>query len=626
MKMESLQWLWCLALLPVLYGVGFYEVTRRKKALGDLFSRSLWSEVIPHYRSRVRKLRLLLFTLALGFVIFALARPQWGVKEETVSISGMDVLVVFDISQSMYVEDVIPSRIKKAKYFVRNLVQRLQGDRFGLISFAGGAEIVSPLTTDIDYFIEALDTLSSDMASTPGTDIGLALEAASQALDRGAEDLRKEKNDLGPPSRVVVLVTDGEDHEGLAQPGAELIQETGARLYIFGVGSQKGGTIPVWARSGRLKGYKKDRSGNPVVSRFNPESLKALANTGGGRYWDITDDLVEVEQFLAETGNLDRGKLSERKYLIHQERFQIPLALAVLLLLIEMSFSLRRHVPKKGLKVVLGIFCLFGAQSAFADEDVNAPAYLKNREAIQDLKDKKFKAAKEKFKNASELDPHSPELKFNSAVGEIFDSQGKENKDRLDSASALFQESAQEALKAQKYELAGRSYYNLGSVYNAKGDYRKSIESYLKALDIAELSGNQNLAELARRQIERQQQRHQQQQQQKREQEKKEKQEDQKNQQKQDEGEEQDKEKSSDQSQSGDQKDDQEESQGKDQKDEEDSSSQGKEGDKQKKFKSEKLSKEDAERVMSELSQREKELKKRLNRRKGKNRNVEKDW
>ena len=187
MKFANAQWLWALLVLPIFYLIAFWSLKRRKRDFGKFAHEKVWSAIVPEldWNAGFRKSRYWL--IALMFAILSLARPQWGTHEETVKVTGLDLMIAFDISNSMEVEDITPSRIKKAKHLVRTILDRLQGDRVGLVGFAGSAYVACPLTTDFGYVSETLDILSPKSVTNQGTDIGIALETASRAVLRGAE-------------------------------------------------------------------------------------------------------------------------------------------------------------------------------------------------------------------------------------------------------------------------------------------------------------------------------------------------------------------------------------------------------------------------------------------------------
>ncbi len=326
--------LWWLVLIPIAYTALVWDEKRRLKRFEVFAQRSLWPVVAPEISAHARMRKMILWLAAAAFAILAMARPQWGTQEEVTKMSGLDVMVVLDVSNSMETEDVIPSRLKKSKHFLRSLVERLQGDRFGLVVFAGGASVASPLTTDSEYFLEQLEIQNPKTIPTQGTDIGLGLETGARAMERGAAQSGQGREEV--PSRAIVLISDGEDFEKSAREAAAALKAQGIRLYVFGVGTEKGGPVPVRDESGALVNYKRDRAGKPVVSTFHPDDLVQIAATAGGRYWNVTADESEIADLLKDLGALTRGEFSEHRYLDFQERFQYQLGIAILLLFREL--------------------------------------------------------------------------------------------------------------------------------------------------------------------------------------------------------------------------------------------------------------------------------------------------
>ncbi|MGE0615683.1 MAG: VWA domain-containing protein, partial [Bacteriovoracia bacterium] len=377
MRFAAPQWLWALLLLPILYGYVVWELRRRRQMYARFADSAVWRVIAPelHWQARLRKG--VVWLLALGMMILALARPQWGTHEESVKLNGLDLVVALDVSNSMYVEDFVPSRLKKAKHAIRNLVAQLKGDRVGLVIFAGSAYLASPLTTDIEYFLEVLETASPEAISNQGTDIGLALDTSARALERAAEDRSGAKPSEGgaaggPATKVVLLISDGEDLEEGIGAGIEAVKKAGARFFAMGIGTEKGGPVPIRDDSGILVGFKKDEKRQPVVSRFRPAALASLTQQLAGRYWDISPNEGEVDEFLQEIGALERGEFSERTYLVYENRYQIPLFFAVLLLLLELSFRAHR-------RVALGfLLFLLAAGAAPAQAAPGLGVYLEN--------------------------------------------------------------------------------------------------------------------------------------------------------------------------------------------------------------------------------------------------------
>jgi Ca-activated chloride channel family protein len=617
--------LWLLLLVPVALMLFVWDEKRRQKRFEAFAQRAVWPMIVPEINLNARMRKAVLWLGAAFFAILALARPQWGTQEEIAKMSGLDVMTVLDVSNSMETEDVVPSRLKKAKHFLRALSERLQGDRVGLVTFAGGASVASPLTTDTEYYLEQLEIQSPRLIPTQGTDIGLGLDTAARAMERGAVQSGQGHEEI--PSRAIVLVTDGEDWEGAAKDSAARLKAQGIRLYVFGIGTEKGGPVPIRDDAGSLTNYKRDRSGKPVVSSFHPDDLVQIAATAGGRYWNVTSDESEINDLLKELGALTRGEFSEHHYLVFKERFQYPLAIAILLLFIEMSLSVRSTATRKRVSTAaaMGLFFMMGG--LFCSPSVQAAsidAYQENKKGIEAYKAGKIEDAQKEFGAAQARDPDLPELQYNQGL--VHMQQGD-----ADAAIHDFQEAAKGAMKNGQSDLLGKDLFNLGSALGKKGDLKGALQSYLGAIGSAQKSGNAQLEQDARKNIEllvQQQKQQQQQQNQQQQQQQQNQQQQQQNQQQQNQQNQQQQQQQKQQQSGQDQKDKKnkdgkgEQDQKKDQEAQryDNSSSRGK------KFESEKLAPEDAERVMSELKSREKDLQARMKKQNGNYGAQNNDW
>jgi Ca-activated chloride channel homolog len=604
MKFMAPQWLWALAVLPLAYVFLVVEQKRRIKRFSQFAASQVWRSIVPELDWSASMKKNLLWLLAMAFVFVALARPQWGSHEETVTVSGLDVMIALDVSQSMEVEDIVPSRMKKSKHFIRSLLERLQGDRVGVVAFAGSSYLASPLTTDMDYVLETVDLLNPRMVVNQGTNVGIGLETAAKALDRGAEEsgAAPEAAPDAKKSRIIILISDGEDHEEKAIEGAKLLKQTGARLYVFGIGTVKGGPIPTRDDQGQNHGYKRDRKGQPVISAFRPDALMQVAAAADGRYWNITPEESEVEELLGEMGALDRSDYAERRYLVYEDRFQYPLLIAVLLLLLEFSLPARKIVKKAAVVGATSILFLSTAHAGILTDQVPLDAYVENRKGLEAYSEGKIEDAARNFGSAQALDPLRPELEYNQGV--VQSQQGN-----AELAEKNFESAAKSAANRGDVNLAARSYFNLGKVFEQRGDAKAATRAYLNAIETSRKAANPTLEAEARKNIEllarEQEKKKDQQKQDKEKQEQDKKEQDKKEQEKQD---------SKDKKDSG--KDGKEEKQ----------QQQVQQNKKQTEFKSAKLSKEDAERVMAELQSRERDLQAKLKKQRGTPAANGKDW
>jgi Ca-activated chloride channel family protein len=579
MRFGEPQWLWGLLLLPLLYLWIFHDLRTRKRLLQKIIDQDLWKDLLPDLDWSARFRKGVFWTLGVACIFLALARPQWGKSEETVKISGLDILVILDLSNSMEVEDVVPSRLARAKRTLRKLTERAQGDRVGVIAFAGSAFVVCPLTNDLDYVNQVLDTLTPRMIGRQGTDIGLALKTAAEAMGRGAQDSGLPggaDSGGGPVSKVLLLISDGEDLGGRVEEGLKDLKKQSARLYVFGVGTEKGGQIPVRDEDGVLRGYKRQGS-EFVVSRFNPSALKKLASQAGGEYFELSDRESDLEPLFQELGKMSRSEVGERKYVIYHERYQIPLTLALLFLGVELTLSLRRRSAILA-GIVLSVFSWVPSVQA----GTHPGAYIDNQDGITALEQGKSDEALEKFGSAQAAEPSSPELKYNLGITHT----AREN---WDAALQELQESRDAFLERKDFESASRAEYNIGSALEKKKQIQEAVRAYRRAIEQAQTAEDKKTETDARIRIERliQQQRQSQPQQ------------------------------GDDSNQKP--KDNQEQSQ------------QSQSGQKQfqspkKSFRSEKLSKDAADRVMNELQNQEKQIQGRIKKQKGADSGSGQDW
>lgn len=627
--------LWLLVFIPIVYFILLWDEKRRLKRFEMFAQRSLWPVIAPEINVQARMRKIILWLMAGAFAILAMARPQWGTQEEVAKMSGLDVMAVLDVSNSMETEDVIPSRLKKAKHFLRTVAERLQGDRLGLVTFAGGASVATPLTTDTEYFLEQLEIQNPKTIPTQGTDIGLGIEIAVRAMERGAAQSGQGKEEV--PSRAIILITDGEDFEGSAREAAAALKSQGIKLFVFGLGTEKGGPVPVRDDSGTLINYKRDRNGKPVVSTFHPDDLVQIAAAAGGRYWNVTVDESEISDLLKDMGALTRGEFSEHHYLVYKERFQYPLSVAVLLLLLEMSLSVRTTASsssgrRKTAAVVLALGFLSG--TVFLSSSAQAAGidtYQDNKKGIEAYKSGKIEEAQKEFGAAQARDPNLPELQYNQGL--VHMQQGD-----ADAAAHDFQEAARGAMKNGNNELLSKDFFNLGAALSKKGDLKGALQSYLAAIGSAKKSGNGKLEEDARKNIEllvqqqkqQQQQKNQQQNQQNQQQQQQQNQQQQQGQQQQRQGQNskdsKDKGSQGEQQKKDEKQGDQKKDQQKDQQDKQDQKQFDNSTSRGKKFDSKKLAPEDAERVMNELKSREKELQGRMKKQNGHYSSQSNDW
>ena len=333
-NLASLNLLW---LLPVALALFAYAFHMRSKALRAFAEASLLDRINVN-ASRPRQVwRAFLALLAMAFMVVGLARPAWNPRPEKVERFGRDLVFLLDCSRSMLAQDLKPNRLERAKLMVREVIDRLQGDRAGLIVFAGNAVVKCPLTLDYGFFRMMLEQVGPDSVSRGGTMIG---DSIRKALDELFDDRDKDYKDI-------ILITDGEDHDSFAVDAAKKADERGVRIVAVGLGDDRQGSrIPVTRKDGS-KGFL-EHEGRQVWSKLDADTLRKMVNVSRGGYLQVvpgtTCDLAE--EYAKLTAGSARRKVASKTIKRYQEKFQIFLGFALVLLGVESLTSERKRVPK----------------------------------------------------------------------------------------------------------------------------------------------------------------------------------------------------------------------------------------------------------------------------------------
>lgn len=315
--------LWSLALVPLLVGL-HWHAARRSRRLLDLFGEhALVRQLRPSVSVVARRWKTAMGLVAFALLGLALARPQFGSRVETVRREGQDVVVVLDVSRSMYAEDVAPNRLERAKIEVGRIIQRLDGDRIGLVAFAGDAFVQSPLTADYGAAMMFLSAMDPTLMSTQGTDLGKAVAVAVDALE-----------ETPPENRILVVVTDGEDHEGGVAGAIAQASEADVTVHAVGVGTAAGVPLPDVDASGARRGFRRDDEGNVVTTRLDETPLQDIAMQTGGRYYRIGQAGDGPAQLAERIGTGGR-EVESRDVTQFEEQYQSFVAAALLLLALE---------------------------------------------------------------------------------------------------------------------------------------------------------------------------------------------------------------------------------------------------------------------------------------------------
>jgi Ca-activated chloride channel family protein len=456
-RFESPIYLYLLVLIPLLALIRFSSYRNQKKRLRKFGEPSLLKALMPDVSRFRPSVKFWILQGALALLIVMLARPQMGTKINHEKRVGIETIIAMDISNSMRAEDIVPSRLDRSKMMVENLVDHFTNDKIGLIVFAGDAFVQLPITSDYVSAKMFLSSIDPSMIASQGTDIARAIEMASHSFTQ--------EEGIG---KAIVVITDGEDHEGGAVEAAEAAKKNGMRVYVLGVGSTQGAPIPVPGTGN----YMQDNTGNTVMSALNEDMCKQVAQAGGGAYIHVENNSAAQEQLDNELDKLAKKETSTAVYSEFDEQFQAFGVLALLLLILEICIFDRRnpllkHVSLFGKRKVAVMLLLLTVLSATAQTDRQ---YI--RQGNKQFRMGDYPNAEVSYRKAIEQNPKNPQASFN--LGNALMAQKK------DSAAVTQFENASR-LETNPLRKA-QSFHNIGVICQTHKMYGEAIEAYKNAL------------------------------------------------------------------------------------------------------------------------------------------------
>ncbi len=319
-----------LVALPVIIGLFLLRWRVRVVALKKIGSRELISKYEETGLPEKRLIKAIFIVLAFFLIIIALARPQWGSRMEEVSSEGIDIIFALDTSLSMRAEDVKPNRLDRAKMEIASFIDSLRGNQVGLVCFAGSSYVQCPLTLDYSAAKLFIDIVDTEIIPDPGTALGEAIRTAIGAFNRDKES-----------SKVLILVTDGEDHDSDPIKAAKEAAKAGIIIHTVGVGSPEGEPIPIKDSNGKLKEYKKNSRGEPVVSKLDERTLIEIASITDGIY-TRSERGVELNKVFEQINEMKKTEFETELHISYTERFQWFLSLALIFLLLDCLITNRK--------------------------------------------------------------------------------------------------------------------------------------------------------------------------------------------------------------------------------------------------------------------------------------------
>ena len=450
--------MYLLAVIPVLALVRWLLERKQHKRLRKFGDPELLSQLMPDVSRWRPAAKFWTLEAALALLIVMIARPQMGTRISHDKRTGIETIIAMDISNSMLAEDVAPSRLDRTKMMVENLVDNFTDDKIGLIVFAGDAFVQLPITSDYVSAKMFLSDIHPSLMATQGTDIATAINMATNSFTQ--------QQGVG---KAIIVVTDGEDHEGGALEAAKDAKKKGMRVYVLGVGSPNGAPIPLGNGN-----YMKDRTGNTVMTKLNEEMCRQVAEAGGGAYIHVDNNSNAQQQLDNELSKLTKKEMQSTIYSDYDEQFQAFGIIALILLIIEICILDRKNPLARRINIfgrrqrtATVLLLLFAATAAVAQTDRQ---YVTSGNKL--FRNGQFDQAEVAYRKAIEKNPRNPQAHYN--LGNALMAQKK------DSAAVQSLQKSTE-LETSKIRKA-MAFHNMGVVCQQHKMYGEAIEAYKSAL------------------------------------------------------------------------------------------------------------------------------------------------
>jgi Ca-activated chloride channel family protein len=465
MRFGAAAYLWGFLLIPALIFFFILAARLKLKAIRQFSAFHLFSLLAESHSLRKARWKKIFLLLGIFFLIISLARPQWGSQLVEIKKQGLDIMLALDVSLSMLAEDIQPNRLERAKLEIHDFMEKLQGDRIGLVTFAGAAYISCPLTLDYRAAQLFLDNVQAGLITKPGTNIAEAINTVALAFNQ------KEKK-----YKVLILVTDGEDQGHQPVEAAQEAAKEGIRIYTLGVGTPAGEPIPLRQATGEFLGYKKDETGSVVLSRLDEQTLSEIAQLGKGRYLSPDQGGFDLDQLYQEISGLEKRELQGTMAVEYRERYQYFLLLVIVCLTVEMLLTDRKRTVPFRLKVwkkvpagtaILLFLLLIPAASA-----KESPSSL-NSKGNKLYQEGKYQEAVKLYEEAAVDKPEEFALQYNLANA-LQQSQDFANSWKTYQRAVQLGDTNQQAL----------AFYNLGNNLFRLEQYPEAVAAYKRAVEL----------------------------------------------------------------------------------------------------------------------------------------------
>ena len=322
-ELDEKKYLYILIVIPILVLLFLFNLYWKKKKQREFGDYKLIKRLTPERSIFKSSLKITVFLLALAFLIVGLVNPKIGTRMETVKREGIDIVFAIDVSKSMLAEDIAPSRLDKTKQLVSQIINQLGSDRIGIVAYAGSAFPVLPITTDYSVAKMFLQSMNPGMVSSQGTSLDEAIQMSASYFDEKSKT-----------SKLVILISDGEDHSEGVESVVEEAEKNGLKIITIGVGTEKGGTIPL-KRNGKIEGYQRDRNDEVVVTKLNEATLKAIAKGTKGGYINGSNTKQVLDYVKNALDNIEKTEFEATQFANYQSQFQWFIGAAFLLLFLD---------------------------------------------------------------------------------------------------------------------------------------------------------------------------------------------------------------------------------------------------------------------------------------------------
>ena len=330
LRYDNIEYLYLLLLIPLIILAIVIYTRWQKKSIRKFGDSQLIEQLMQSHSNIRKKIKHLLFILSITLLIIGLSNPQIGTKMEEVKREGVDLMIAIDLSYSMMAQDIQPNRLERAKQAISRLIDKLEGDRIGLVVFAGEAYVQLPITTDYSAAKLFLSTVNTSIVPTQGTKIGNAIDLCVKSFDNE-----------NAQSKAIIIITDGETHDDEAISSAKLAQEKGIYIHTLGMGLTKGGPIPIYNKYGSTSEFRKDREGNTIITKLNEPMLQEIAQVGMGTYIRANNSKSGLSMLFDEINKMEKKEIGTMIFTDYKDRFQIFIGMSLFLLILNI-FLLQR--------------------------------------------------------------------------------------------------------------------------------------------------------------------------------------------------------------------------------------------------------------------------------------------